>query len=72
MPTLLSDKHDILTCPMCEASFTCFCNRPAACPCVQANVTRDEAEWISWQTGGECVCIACLMRLREEARQVLT
>lgn len=69
-PLPAPDKHDILTCQRCQESFACFCNRPAACPCAQVNVTRDEAEWISWQTTGECVCIPCLTRLRDEARQI--
>jgi hypothetical protein len=34
------------------------------------NLTRDEAEWIGWQTGQECVCLGCLVRLREEVRGV--
>ncbi len=63
-------KHDIVNCGLCEESFVCLCNRAAECPCAQVNLTRDEAEWIGWQTGQECVCLGCLVRLREEARGV--
>jgi len=48
-----------------------LCNRATECPCASVNLTRDEAEWIGWQTGQECVCIPCLLRLRDEARAVL-
>lgn len=64
------DKHDIVPCMLCQETFTCLCNRATECPCAQVNLTGNEAEWISWQTGGDCVCIACLMKLRDEARQV--
>jgi hypothetical protein len=61
-------KHDILPCSLCENTFICLCNRAADCPCAQVNLTRDEAEWIGWQTEGDCICIQCLTRLRTEAR----
>jgi hypothetical protein len=64
-------KHDILTCPLCGESHLCMCNRATECPCTAVNLSRDEADWISWQTGNECVCIPCLLRLREEARAAL-
>lgn len=64
-------KHDIVTCPMCGDNHVCLCNRANDCPCSQVNLTRDESEWIGWQTGNECVCIPCLLRLRREARSVL-
>lgn len=64
-------KHDILSCPLCGESHICLCNRATECPCASVNLTRDEAEWIGWQTGNECVCIPCLLRLRDEARTVL-
>ena len=64
-------KHDIMTCPLCAESHVCLCNRANECPCAQVNLTRDESEWIGWQTGNECVCIPCLLRLRKEARAVL-
>lgn len=64
-------KHDIVTCPLCAESHVCLCNRAADCPCAQINLTRDESEWIGWQTGNECVCISCLLKLREQARVVL-
>lgn len=65
------DKHDILNCPLCGDSHVCLCNRASECPCAQVNLTRDEAEWIGWQTGNECVCISCMMKLREQAARVL-
>jgi len=64
-------KHDIIPCILCQESFTCLCNRASQCPCSQVNLTRDEAEWIGWQTGGDCVCITCLTRLRQQARAVM-
>ncbi len=64
-------KHDLLSCPQCGETFVCLCNRASDCPCAQVNLTRDESEWISWQTGGDCICIACLMKMRESARQAV-
>jgi hypothetical protein len=64
-------KHDIMPCSLCGDAFVCLCNRAADCPCAQVNLSRDEAEWIGWQTDGECVCILCLLRLRTEAREKL-
>jgi hypothetical protein len=60
-----------MTCPLCGEGHVCLCNRASECPCAQVNLTRDEAEWIGWQTGQECVCIPCLLRLRDEARGLL-
>ena len=65
------DKHDIVPCSLCSEAFVCLCNRAADCPCAQVNLSRDESEWISWQTGGDCVCISCLLKLRGEARQAV-
>jgi hypothetical protein len=65
------DKHDIVSCGECGESFVCLCNRATECPCAQVNLSRDEAEWIGWQTGNECVCQACLLRFRDAARLVL-
>lgn len=65
-------KHDILTCPLCGESHVCLCNRATECPCAEVNLTRDEAEWIGWQTGNECVCVPCLLQLREQARAAFT
>ncbi|MEN3940057.1 cysteine-rich CWC family protein [Prosthecobacter sp. SYSU 5D2] len=65
------DKHDIISCPLCEASFVCLCNRATACPCNRVNLSPDETEWISWQTQGDCVCISCLLSLKQAARLAL-
>jgi hypothetical protein len=64
-------KHDIVTCNECGESFVCLCNRAAECPCAQVCLSRDESEWIGWQTGNECVCQTCLLRFRDAARLVL-
>lgn len=64
-------KHDRVPCTRCGEIFLCLCNRATECPCAEVNLTRDEAEWIGWQTGGDCVCMACLRQLREEARAAL-
>lgn len=65
------DKHDIVSCNECGESFVCLCNRATECPCAQVNLSRDEAEWIGWQTGNECVCQSCLLRFRDAARGAL-
>ena len=62
-------KHDIVNCSLCGVSFVCLCNRATECPCAAVNLTRDEAEWIGWQTGQECVCLACLLELQGTARE---
>lgn len=62
------DKHDLVSCRLCEVSFVCLCNRAAECPCTQVNLSADESEWIGGQTGGDCVCIPCLLSLRQQAR----
>jgi hypothetical protein len=62
-------KHDIVNCMLCGEAFVCLCNRATECPCARVNLTRDESEWIGWQTGQECVCLNCLVRLRGEARE---
>jgi hypothetical protein len=41
------------------------------CACGDIYLTADEAEWISWQTGGDCVCVPCLLELRQQARATL-
>lgn len=64
-------KHDILSCGECGESFVCLCNRASDCPCAQVHLSRDEAEWIGWQTGSECICMNCLLKYRAAARQVL-
>lgn len=64
-------KHETVSCPLCTESHVCMCNRAVECPCTQVNLTRDEAEWIGWQTENECVCVPCLLRLRVEARAAL-
>lgn len=66
------DKHDFVACQYCGETFVCLCNRATECPCAQVNLNRDESEWISWQTGGDCVCMTCLLRLRSDARVALS
>ena len=65
------DKHDIAPCHLCDAPFVCLCNRASECPCAQISLSPDEAEWISWQTQGDCICIPCLLKLKQQARLAL-
>ncbi|TDU71106.1 Cysteine-rich CWC [Prosthecobacter fusiformis] len=64
-------KHDIVPCQLCSQTFVCLCNRAADCPCAQVNLSPDEAQWIGWQTGGDCICIACLKKMRQDAKTAL-
>lgn len=60
------EKHDLQTCHRCDETFPCLANRVGECPCHAVPLTREETEWIAFQTREECICVRCLIALRDQ------
>lgn len=62
----METKHEQKICPLCKEIFECKVGNITECQCFNIHFEREERNWIEQKYKYDCLCVKCLVSIKEE------